>query len=163
MVQERDGRKKYKERWRKEDQADGYRHGEIMGNRNEETVTLSDVRMSCVSQSRQSSPDRNLTQTEQQRTQLKALQRQKRLTMSSMTPFEGYRYLHSAQLLCPVYLLSLLLSLYLSLPPFARSKYFYNGLSALSHCRKDVLDEQLSKEPSCPSSVVNESYLFRKV
>ena len=83
--------------------------------------------------------------------------------MSSMTPFEGSRYLHSAWLLCPLYLLSLPLSLYLSLPLFARSNHFYNGLSALSHCWKDVLDEQLSKEPSCPSSVENESSLFRKV
>ena len=53
--------------------------------------------------------------------------------------------------------------LYLSMPPFVSSKYFYNRLSALSLRWKDVLDEQLSKEPSCPSSVVNESYLFRKV
>ena len=86
--------------------------------------------------------------------------------MSSMTPFEGSRYLHSAWLLCPLYLLSLPLSLYLSMdsmPPFAKSNYFYNGLRALSLCWKDVLGEQLSKEPSCPSSVINESSLFRKV
>ena len=62
--------------------------------------------------------------------------------------------------------LCLALSLYLSMdsmPPFVKSNYFYNGLRALSLCWKDVLDEQLSKEPSCPSSVINESSLFRKV
>ena len=42
-------------------------------------------------------------------------------------------------------------------------QYFYNRLSALSLRWRDVLDEQLSKEPSCPSFVINLSSLFRKV